>query len=259
MVESSISEFTYGFGLAHELYNGLRSRGITAPIFPSLRDERRFPVDLAFAIRGLPVFLQFKVSDALTTRRATYWNDYGRLYYRFKLYPRNRSPQHNRLIHLSNRFLMVRYCAPLFHTYNEFSSYFASGTIWLNTKWIHLNGFTLIRGKTEHCITYSRKGPTRQRSEPVDGKASGGEEFLTELVQSVKTNSVEIDTSYLRKLWNYLSDIIQEDPSPRRSPAKMLSLDSDDPDEILGMVQRVLRGEFGTELFVFSESGKTDL
>jgi hypothetical protein len=154
---------------------------------------------------------------------------------------------------------MVMYCAPLFHTYNEFSTYFAAGSIWLNTKWIHLNGFTLIRGKTEHCITYSRIGPTKQRSEPVDGKASGGEEFLNELVQSVKTNSVKIDISYLRKLWNYLADIIKEDPSPSRSPAKMLSADSDDPGEILGMVQRLLRGEFGTELFVFSEIGKTGL
>lgn len=254
MVEPSLSEFTYGFGLSRELYNTLQQHGITAPIFPSLQLELALPSDLSFSIRGVPVFLQFKLSEALTTGRARYWSHYRQLYYQFRLYPFRRSPQHNRLVSLSKSFPLVFYCAPLFHTYMEFSNYFGAGTIWLNTKWIYLDGLKTIRGYAKHSITYSRSDPPWQHSDRHMGKSINSEELLQRVVRSVKEEPVEVTKAYLVRFWSLLNRIVLEDLDPLERMSDRTIFKPESPRDLVRAIQLMLRTEFGAEWFLFAES-----
>jgi hypothetical protein len=66
-MKPDISEFSYGYALTDELIHW-HGTGITAvPIFPSLYDERQpgGGYDVKLDRGGIPLFLQFKLSDCM--------------------------------------------------------------------------------------------------------------------------------------------------------------------------------------------------
>src|SRR5437879_5893576 len=97
------TEFSFGFGLASEIAELARLGLVAAPLLPSLVDEGQLGWDVNFRFFGISLFLQFKRGDFLTRRTAVQWSLYGHPYFRFEVYKRSHSPQHNLLVHLGRR------------------------------------------------------------------------------------------------------------------------------------------------------------
>jgi hypothetical protein len=105
-VTPEISEFSYGFALTNELVGWAPLRA--APIFPNLVEEGRIGggYDVRLDMPGVPMFLQFKRSDCMTTRNAKEIQNGANLstpFYRFRLMDGATSDQHRLLLRLPDR------------------------------------------------------------------------------------------------------------------------------------------------------------
>jgi hypothetical protein len=90
-MKPDISEFSYGFALTSELIARFGLKRAGAPTFATQQAEAKPGGGWDVRLPGIPVFLQFKRSDYLKTRRA---KDYARFrspYYRFKFRARRYS------------------------------------------------------------------------------------------------------------------------------------------------------------------------
>ena len=119
-MRSKFSEFTYGFAVVSELAAALQCK--VAPIFPSLIEEGQagggYDVELDAA--GIPIYLQFKLSDYMRTHGAKEANHQTEPmvvpYYRFQITSAATSDQHAHLLGLAETFRSVYYTAPSFWT-----------------------------------------------------------------------------------------------------------------------------------------------
>lgn len=116
-MKSKLSEFSYGYALTEELsrYNSL----IAAPYLPSLRNEGNTGgYDVRIEYLAGPLFLQFKLSEKLITRKAKEFQVCGLLkppFYRFRLRPLRHSCQHDLLLDTESQWpRSVYYSAPAF-------------------------------------------------------------------------------------------------------------------------------------------------
>jgi hypothetical protein len=125
-MRAHFSEFTYGFCLTHELVNQFGSFSTPAPVFPSLYQEGQtgFGFDVAVDVGGVPLFLQFKLSDHMQRSTAREWEIFGENYFRFALHALRHSQQHNLLLQLEANGNLVYYAAPLFNTEDELNNAF---------------------------------------------------------------------------------------------------------------------------------------
>ena len=117
------SEFSYGYAVTEDI---VRSEGPlrAAPSFPSLRREgTQGGFDVRLDLPGLPLFLQFKLSDCMVrdTAQEAGENILRAPFYRMHLRPRNRSRQHQLLLDLEATGNAVYYIAPAFHREEEFN------------------------------------------------------------------------------------------------------------------------------------------
>lgn len=144
MAKSEISETQFVFGYLSELHLRQIRHPHIFPIwmyfmFPSTLIERKFPVDFFADFYTHSEYYQFKRSEHLQQRRGSREIAEGVPhsyldYYRFKIYNRTTATalgQFEKLIQLSTRFPndLVCYCAPCFHTENEFHFYFQNRSI----------------------------------------------------------------------------------------------------------------------------------
>jgi hypothetical protein len=61
-----LSEFSYGYGVTRETERLLASVGVrTVPFLPSLLQEKKIGIDVAFNRTGFPLLLQFKLGQSL--------------------------------------------------------------------------------------------------------------------------------------------------------------------------------------------------
>lgn len=157
-MKPDISEFSYGFALTSELVqsHGLQRAG--APVFPSLKSEGSPGGGFDVKLPGLPVFLQFKLSDCLTTKNAHHHAKLGLPYYRFKIRAPKYSKQHDLLLALEAQHNVVFYTAPRFHTPDELNNAFS------NSKIVERNAFVApatigpLPDVEEHFVSFSPKG-----------------------------------------------------------------------------------------------------
>ena len=99
MMRPDISEFSFGFALTDEIINGTTFPLSAAPFFPSLIQEGRSGgYDVRLDRPGMPLFLQFKLSDCMVSRGAKEIKDLRLFsdppFYRMKLRPSRYSRQH---------------------------------------------------------------------------------------------------------------------------------------------------------------------
>ncbi|WP_084420198.1 hypothetical protein [Henriciella litoralis] len=129
-----ISEFSYGFALTNELvdrYGDLRF----APIFPSLLEEGKpgGGYDLQIGGPTFPIFVQFKLSHKMMTRRAKEISRYKLPiippFFRFSIMDSRHSKQHEMLLSLENAGNEVFYAAPRFHTHEELNAAFNKNSV----------------------------------------------------------------------------------------------------------------------------------
>jgi hypothetical protein len=132
-VRPDISEFSFGYAVTEALADRWRPLLTAAPAFPSLLQEG-LPgggYDVKLERRGIPIFLQFKLSDCMVRSTAVEVQQ-GLLatpFYRMHVRPARHSDQHQMLCDLEATGATVRYVAPLFHLTAEFNDAYLSGRI----------------------------------------------------------------------------------------------------------------------------------
>ncbi len=126
-MKSLISEFSFGYALTEELTSGVHGGVTGAPVFPTQNQEGvvgGYDVEIPF--EGVPIFLQFKLSDYLFRRSAKEWNDFGGSYYRMHLRPTRFSDQQQLLIDWEALGNETFYVAPEFHEQDELNEFYLS-------------------------------------------------------------------------------------------------------------------------------------
>ena len=123
-MKPDISEFSYAFALTSELIDKYSLMLTGAPIFPSLYSEGQAGggYDVQIPRRGIPVFLQFKLSHCMVTRNASEADLLDVPYFRMLLRPLKRSKQHQLLLELEQKGNEVYYAAPEFSSPHELNS-----------------------------------------------------------------------------------------------------------------------------------------
>src|SRR5258708_12819379 len=116
-MKPNISEFSYGFVLTYELVQSAGSGLSAAPVFPSLISEGQpgGGWDVRLDRPGVPLFLQFKLSDYMTGAACRERKGGFNLpCYRMNL-RRPPSRQHEMLLDLEATAAEAYYVAPPFH------------------------------------------------------------------------------------------------------------------------------------------------
>ena len=85
-MKSAFSEFSYGFAVTHGLLKDKPSIDV-APHFPSLVQEGKIGYDVKLGFPGLPVYLQFKLSDRLTRRPSQILGQLPRALFSLRYHP----------------------------------------------------------------------------------------------------------------------------------------------------------------------------
>jgi hypothetical protein len=151
----TLSEFSYGFALTHELI-GLADEDLqVAPIFPSLIEEGKagggYDVNLNWP--GFPLFLQFKRSDCMVSGRAKELQAGYNLnlpFYRLKITERSRSDQHDMLLELDDGNNQVFYAAPLFHEVKELNEAYLAAQVGIRSFYIRPSDIGKLDDDSHH-------------------------------------------------------------------------------------------------------------
>ena len=156
---TEFSEFSYGFALTHELAN--HSVLSFAPIFPSLIDEATLGWDLKIDPGGVPLFIQFKLSDNMVGSQAIAYKNHclSLPYFRFKVRGSASSNQHNLLVNL-NQTNSVYYAAPYFSKLKDFNNLFTGKKVALNSIFLPPKEIGVFGDMLDHQVCFSRHSST---------------------------------------------------------------------------------------------------
>lgn len=216
-----ISETAYLFYLSSEIakskFWGL-SMGIT--YFPTLNAEASLGFDAKFDKKGKPLFVQTKMPKYYKKSDSSEWWYFKKLYYRFPIYPNNKSHQHNLLVDLGMKFRnSVFYVAPLFHDEHNFSTYVKSSKLIENSKFIKTTNLPLIFGDDKHVICYSKGTKSKMWSEEFTIEDSfDGELFISNL-ENIETVSFQ---KYLMMIRTSIDDYVKKDNNRNYNPLSEL-------------------------------------
>ncbi len=245
------SEFSFGFSISHEIQTAVGRSTRSAPVLPSLLDERKLGWDVKFRLQGLSIFLQFKRSDYLQTKRAREWAHFRTPYYRFPVYRVSESPQHNLLVGLSAKEPHVYYCAPMFHTDAEFNRYFMNHAVLGHSVLISLRALPRILDKGSHHIVYAPShGLFLSDATPLDMVIA--DKRISDLMYNFdrwrSKDPKDITLTYLQSLWDSLITIIvaNDSPPPELEP------NSRNPADLVRALRLVLRTYYGLEWILIS-------
>jgi hypothetical protein len=157
-----LSEFSYGYALTEELASGAFGTLVGAPIFPSLIQEGQpgGGYDLQLPLVGMPLFLQFKLSDRMVYRSAAEWKTFKKPYYRMHIRPARHSDQHQLLLDLENTGEEVYYVAPEFHTTEELNTHYAVSTVAANSVWFRPSDIGILPDNDDHYVAFEPANST---------------------------------------------------------------------------------------------------
>lgn len=158
-MRASFSEIQFSYSITKEIEEKIvfSSLGVGTPYFPTQPEEKRVGYDLKFDGKVVSLFIQYKVPDKYVRKNSRYWSEFNREYFKFDLYPADKSPQHNLLVNLSkrNRKYQVYYCAPAFIEYEKLSDFHQKNQVSLNSIFINCYGLKEINGKEHHDICFN--------------------------------------------------------------------------------------------------------
>jgi hypothetical protein len=125
------SEFSYGFAVTREFVAAEGENIRIAPVFPSLLAEAGLGWDVLLERSGMPMFLQFKLSDCMKGPRAmeAKRGDFAPPFFRFHLRCGKDMNQHSLLVELNNRGENVRYIAPAFYLSDDLNEAYRTNTV----------------------------------------------------------------------------------------------------------------------------------
>jgi hypothetical protein len=183
-VKPDISEFSYGYAVTEALVRRWRPNLDTAPVFPSLIEEGGLGYDVNLVRRGVPYFLQFKLSDCMV-RGTVYEARQGLLdvpFYRMLLRPSRHSQQHQLLCDLEARGRIVRYVAPMFHRATEFNNAYVANQILQRSLFLRPLAIGPLPDGSDHHVSFRDRQAWWFMSEPRRGRELVDEEkFETDI------------------------------------------------------------------------------
>ena len=262
------SEFSYGFAFT-DAFVRRRGRLTTAPVFPSLRDERSKGWDVRLNLPGVSFFLQFKLSGRLIRRYATYWRTHNGPYFRVDITPRSRSPQHNHLKDLNDLGENnVYYVAPLFYRMRQFNDAYVSNSIYQRSLLVPVSRLPRLVDDEAHHLTFARTNDLRWHTdeENLHGQAIEGDFAAGHLDAHIQDlfaqGSIEpVSQRYFTNLRGRLEEILDSTRGIAFRPFEDLgavSLDTDDPlEEPMSAIKYYLKTYFGLEMFMTYQEPET--
>lgn len=159
-MKPNISEFSYGYAVTDELIHWYGFPITAAPVFPSLYREGQLGggYDVKLPLFGVPLFLQFKLSDHMVRGSAREAHA-GRLpvpYYRMHLRPRRHSAQHQMLLDLENSGgEAVYYVAPAFHQSSELNNAYRHHEIGIRSIWMRPSYIGDFPDDDDHYVAFN--------------------------------------------------------------------------------------------------------
>ena len=211
-----ISEFSYGYAVTDELIHW-HDIGLTAaPVFPSLYREGQQGggYDVMLQRPGLPLFLQFKLSDCMVSNRAR--EAQQRLlrvpYYRMHLRPARHSSQHRMLLQLDRSGHEVYYCAPAFHKQQELNRFFLEHRVLDSSLRMRPSHIGELPDQGDHYLAFQLHGPCFFCSEPHKIDAKVDSEYFSSAIQQAfqKRAETALLPEQLAGLASTLAEISQE-------------------------------------------------
>jgi hypothetical protein len=157
-MKAKISEFSYGYALTENLI-GLHPSGLrAAPVFPSLVEEGKhggYDVRLDFV--GMPLFLQFKLTDYLHAanareRKAGIWSS---AYYRMPLRASSDSQQHQLLLEWEESGEAVYYATPSFYEVAMLNRSYALRTVCTNSVFFAPTAIGALPTDDTYAVSFS--------------------------------------------------------------------------------------------------------
>lgn len=155
---AKFSEFNYGHGITKEWENEYEEYFLSIPKILNLKEEGKKGYDTKLDILGVPYFLQFKLAKKLTRSNAKQWSHYSAEYFRYKIYSRKKSNQHNLLKHISKDGYPAFYSSPKFIYHQKFSRYYKEGKLIAESKFTPLKNLPFIKDTKRHCVCYDLNG-----------------------------------------------------------------------------------------------------
>lgn len=173
-MKPNISEFSYGFAITNELVQAPGMNVSAAPVFPSLIAEGQpgGGWDVRVEQPGVPLFLQFKLSDYMTRRNCREARDanFNVPCYRMHI-RRPPSRQHEMLLDLEQTGADVYYVAPAFHEPEELNEAFMNRLVRSRSIWVRPSQIGPLPDDREHHVSFEQVGAWAFFSEPrrLDG------------------------------------------------------------------------------------------
>lgn len=158
-MKRKISEFSYGFVLTHELVHVYDCWQVASTVLRTKPKKGKKQAEVGLALRGHPLFLQFKLSEFMQRRSAAEAKIAGLPYFRFALPRRSQSNQHRLLIELEQRGHTVFYVAPLFHEAASLNSAFFDREIVTQSVFVKPSEIGELPDSRVHRVVYSRNAP----------------------------------------------------------------------------------------------------
>jgi len=162
-VKPDISEFSYGYALTEELIHHHGHIVSAAPHFPSLLEEGNVGYDVRLDQPGLPLFLQFKLSDCMVRDTAKEISQHGLFppgthFYRMHL-RRPPSRQHQLLLALEGGGNEVFYAAPGFDQPDELDDAYLSHGVRTRSVFIRPSWIGPLPDNHDHHVAFLLGGP----------------------------------------------------------------------------------------------------
>lgn len=185
-MKPDISEFSYGYALTDELIHWHGTPLTAAPVFPSLYEEGQSGggYDVMLQRPGLPLFLQFKLSDCMVRRSAQEVKDgiFNIPFYRMHIRPSRHSEQHEMLLDLENSGNEVYYSAPAFHTPEELNDAYLTHQVRSRSLWLRPSVVGPLPDDRDHHVAFTMPGIHHfcSKARPLDVKGDF-EEFTRQV------------------------------------------------------------------------------
>jgi hypothetical protein len=167
-----ISEFSYGYAVTEALIKGRKSSLTAAPYFPSLIKEGKEGggYDLSLIITGVPLFLQFKLSECIVQSRADVPECAKGLFsppfYRMHLRPERHSKQHKLLLDLEGKGYLVYYVAPCFYKPAELNDAYLNELVLERSIAVKPEAIGVLPDRYEHHLSFKDYSRIYLFSEP---------------------------------------------------------------------------------------------
>jgi len=208
-MDPQFSEFSYGFALTYEIVTRWQGSGVTvAPSFPSLYQEGQVGggYDVRWDLPGIPLILQFKISQRMVRRSAGEWDRFGQPYYRFWMHGRRHSDQHDLLVALDDGSAEVYYAAPIIHDVRDLNRAFFLGQVQQSSIFFRPADIAVFGDEEAHCMAFLPGQTYGWRfSEPRRIEVSGEGLPFAEILRGRLRNRATIDpNAYFAKVADLL-------------------------------------------------------